>query len=252
MKKFLALLTAVLLLLSFTACNNAGESATSDEYPYGTVVGGEISWSDTKADSAIVGSWQLEDESQIEYYVFTEDCKVMVVRGSVSWEGSAAYGIDKDGVRSYFSEFQYLYGQLTYTIKGDTLTFLDLDGSTQVLKHTSYVAPELKVPEDFKVDKNLVGYFYNEEYKDSYQFLDDGRAVYVMDLTDDQGYLSRCNYTYSVKDGEITLNYHDGKDYGKETFDYTVDSTTLDIGGNTYTRVLFSDDDVVSDTTAAQ
>ena len=58
--------------------------------------------------------------------------------------------------------------------------------------------------------------------------------------------------SYSVKDGEITLNYHDGKDYGKETFDYTVDSTTLDIGGNTYTRVLFSDDDVVSDTTAAR
>ena len=245
MKKFLALLTAVIMLLSFTACNNAGESATSDEYPYGTVVGGEISWSDTKADSAIVGSWQLEDESQVEYYVFTEECKVMVVRGSVYWEGSASYGIDEDGIRSYFSEFQYLYGQLTYTIDGDTLTFLDLDGTTQVLKRSTYTPPVLEVPEDFKVDEKLVGYFYNEEYKDSYEFLEDGTAFYKMDLTDEQGYLSGCKYTYSVKDGKVTLNYHDGKDYGNETFDYTVDSTTLVINGNSYTRVLFSDDDVV-------
>lgn len=158
-----------------------------------------------KADMNLVGAWQIDDEQFTEYYIFTEDSKVKIVRGSVCFEGDAIFS---SGL--YASDFYYMSGELDYKVEGDRVTFDDGAGTMQVLKKARYSAPVLSQYDDFDVSNPLVGTWYNEEYHDSYTFNADGTAQYYMQA-DELSYVSYIDYTYTVRDGSVYFTYDAGQ-----------------------------------------
>lgn len=219
MKKLSLILVLMLVCTFLFGCNNSA--------------GGNDS---VTVDKDLVGAWQLEEENQFEYYIFTEDSKVRIARGSVYFEGDANFVSYSDGSRKYISDFYYMTGELTYTVDDDTVTFDDGQGTVQVLKKTEFTAPELKTYEDFNADNPLVGTWYNEEYNDSYTFNADGTASYTMDNTE-LSYVSHIDYTYKEADGTIYFTYDAGKGSQEITDTYTLSGDILNIASSgEYTR----------------
>lgn len=212
MKKLAFLLMLLLVPVLLFGCNKADEDAKD-------------------VDMDLVGAWQLEDENQIEYYIFTEDSKVCIARGTVYFEGDATFVKYADGSRKYFSNFYYMSGELNYTVDGDTVTFDDGTGTVQVFKKADYSAPELKIYEDFNSKNPLVGTWYNEEYNDTYTFNADGTASYSMDFAELE-YVSHIDYTYNEKDGTIYFTYDAGAGSQEITDTYTIAGDVLSIAGS--------------------
>lgn len=209
MKKFvLFLLIGVVSAFAF-GCNKADESSV---------------------DKALVGAWQIDDEGYSEYYIFTEDSKVRIARGSVYFEGDAVFN---GGV--YASNFYYMAGELSYKVEGDKVTFDDGAGTVQVLKKVDYSAPELKKYDDFKTDNPLVGTWFNEEYNDSYTFNSDGSASYNVE-SPELSYSSHIDYIYTEKDGTLYLTYDAGEGSQEMTAEFSVNGDTLNLEGSEYTR----------------
>lgn len=218
MKKFALVLSFLLIPLLLFGCNNNSADNASG------------------VDMDLVGAWQIADGSQPEYYIFAEDGGVKVQRGTVSFEGEAVFEVNADGTRTYTSNFYYMAGILSYSFNGDTVTFDDGAGTVQTLKKAQYNAPELKKYEDFNSENPLVGTWSNEEYNDSYIFNSDGTATYTMDFGELE-YISRIDYTYSVKDGTVYFTYDAGSGSQELTSVFEIDGDTLVFDGSAeYTR----------------
>ncbi len=218
MKKFGFILVFVLISTLLFGCNNKAD------------------YNPNNVDMDLVGAWQLEDEGQTEYYIFTEDSKVKVVRGTVSFEGEAEFKVNADGSRTYISNFYYMAGELSYTINGDKVTFDNGEGTIQTLKRAEYTAPELKVYDDFDSQNPLIGTWTNEEYCDGYTFNSDGTASYTMDFLDLE-YISRINYTYTEKDGKVYFTYDSGAGSQELVSTYEISGDILVFDGSAeYTR----------------
>lgn len=230
MKKLSFLLLLVLTATMLFGCNNSGTGTSS------TTVGDGVAWSDTAVDKDLVGAWQIEDSTTDEVYLFTEDCKIRITRGSVYMQGDVTYGIDTDGNHKYFSDFYYMAGELDYVVDDETAIFIREDGVTQTFKKIDYTAPELAVYEDFNADNPLVGTWYNEEYNDSYTFNEDGTAVYEMNDTENVC-LYHIDYTYMESDGYMLLTFDagEGVDESKDSYKITGDTLNI-IGLGEYTR----------------
>ncbi len=218
MKKFALIILFVLISALFVGCNNKADDNKSN------------------VDMDLVGAWQLEDESHTEYYIFTKDAQVKVVRGSVSFEGEADFKVNADGSRTYTSNFYYMAGELDYTIDGNKATFDNGQGTIQTLKKAEYVTPELKVYEDFDSKNPLIGTWANAEYNDSYTFNSDGTASYTMDFGELE-YVSRIDYTYTEKDGKVYFTYDSGEGSQELVSTYEISDDTLVFDGSAeYTR----------------
>lgn len=229
MKKLSFLLLLVLTASLLFGCNNTGDTSV-------TVGSDGIAWSDTSVDKDLAGAWKIEGSTTDEVYLFTEDCKVRITRGSVYMQGDVTYGIDTEGNHKYFSDFYYMAGELDYTVDGDTAVFNREDGVTQTFKKIDYTAPQLSVYEDFNAENPLVGTWYNEEYNDSYTFNTDGTAVYEMNDTENVC-LYHIDYTYMEDDGYICLRFDAGEGAEESRDSYKITGDTLNIIGlGEYTR----------------
>ena len=191
---------------------------------------------DKNVDMELVGAWQLESENQPEYYLFTEESEVKVLRGSVSFEGEASFVKNSDGTGKYTSNFYYMAGELTYTFDGDKVTFDNGEGTKQTLKKAEYTAPQLKKYDGFDESNPLIGTWANAEYNDSYTFNSDGTATYSMDFGELE-YVSYIDYTYNVKDGNVYFTYDVGDGAHEISSVYTISADTLTFDGTAeYTR----------------
>ncbi|MBQ4105057.1 MAG: hypothetical protein IJC86_01565 [Clostridia bacterium] len=222
MKKIFSLLLALLVFMSFSACKDDSSDAPSSD---------------------IEGYWKLVDDTYGEYYHFADDGVVQVIRGSVTFEGEAEIAPYEDGGYVYSSEFQYLYGTLIFTLSEDknTLSILPTDSDSesngQAMTRAEFTAPELTPDKNAEIDKDLVGYWYNDTYMDSYEFTKDGYATYILDQTEVYGFISKVEYVYSADGKKAELTYHTGDSY--EVYpggEYTLNGDTLIIDGNEYTR----------------
>ncbi len=212
MKKLIFILLLMLVPTLLFGCNNTSDNAKD-------------------VDMDLVGAWQLDDENQSEYYIFTEDSKVRIARGSVYFEGDATFVSYADGSRKYFSNFYYMSGELSYTVDGDTVIFDDGAGTVQMLKRAEYTAPELKIYDDFNSKNPLVGTWYNEEFNDTYIFNADGTASYSMNMAELE-YVSYIDYTYNEKDGTIYFTYDAGAGSQEITNAYQISGDVLNIDGS--------------------
>lgn len=230
MKKLSFLLLLVLTATLLFGCNNSVSDTPT------TTVGDGIAWSDTAVDKNLVGAWEIDGSTTDEVYLFTEDCKVRITRGSVYMQGDVTYGIDTDGNHKFFSDFYYMAGELDYVVDGDTATFVREDGVTQTFNKIEYNAPELAVYENFNAENPLVGTWYNEEYNDTYIFNADGTAVYEMNDTENVC-LYHIDYTYMEDDGYICMTYDAGEGSAESKDSYVITGDTLNIVGfGEYTR----------------
>lgn len=226
MKKLSLILMFMLVAAMLFGCKEEDEVLTPPE----TVAPG-IAWSSTAADKNLVGAWLIEnDEEHNEIYLFTNDCKIRIVKGSCYFEGDVTYGIDTDGNHKYLSDFYYMAGELTYVVDGDKVIFVNEEGVTRTMVKTQYSAPQLKAFDDFSAENPLVGTWYNEEYNDSYTFNADGTAAYDMDYTE-QAYKTHIDYTYKVVDDLIYFTYDTGDGAEQYTESFSVKGDTLNIIG---------------------
>lgn len=218
MKKFGLIIAVLLLSVLFFGCNNkAGESSKD-------------------VDMDLVGAWQLDVENQPEFYIFTEDSEVKIVRGSISFEGEASFKKNSDGSGTYLSNFYFMSGELKYTINGDKVTFDDGEGLTQTMKKADFTETELKKYDSFNSKNPLIGTWTNSEYSDSYTFNADGTATYVMDFGELE-YVSVIKYTYTEKDGKVYFTYDAGEGLDEISSVYTISGDTLVFDGTAeYTR----------------
>ncbi|MBR3988747.1 MAG: hypothetical protein IKK10_05530 [Clostridia bacterium] len=218
MKKLSLFIVAIFVSMLLFGCNN------------------NVDVNNNNADKDLVGTWQVADENQMEYYIFKDDGKVRIVRGSVYFEGDAVFEANSDGSRKYTSDFYYMNGELTYTIADEKATFDDGEGNVMVLEKADYKAPVLDSYADFNSKNPLVGTWYNDEYNDTYTFNSDGTAEYKMDLAE-LSYVSGIEYNYNEKDGSIYFTYDDGTGSKETVSTYEINGDTLIVDGTAeYTR----------------
>ena len=209
MKKISVILICVLLCMVFFGCNNNSDVTSN-------------------VDTALVGSWQVDGGVGPEYYVFTEDSMVKIVRGSVYFEGEASFVSNGNGGGTYLSNFYYMSGELTYTFNGNTVTFDDGAGTTMTLVKSEYKAPELIDYEDFDSQNPLIGTWANDEYFDSYIFNTDGTALYYMEVAE-LDYTSYIEYTYTVRDDSLVMSYDAGDGVQETLEEFEISGDTLNI-----------------------
>ncbi len=218
MKKISFLIASMLVLLLLFGCNNQADQNT------------------VNVDKELLGAWQVAGENSNEYYIFTDNGKVRIVRGTVYFEGDASFVADSDGSGKYISDFYYMNGELTYTIADNKATFDDGAGNVMTLEKTEYTAPQLETYEDFNSKNALVGTWHNEEYNDTYVFGSDSTASYAIGF-EELSYVSGIEYTYTEKDGSIYFTYDAGTGSQELTSRYEISGDTLIIDGSMeYTR----------------
>ena len=221
MKKISLALLFVLVSVMLFGCGK--EVVTPD-------VNGGTAWSNTSVDKDLVGAWQIEGGDSDVYYIFTENCKIQMVRGTATLEGNVLYGIDANGNHKYKSDCYFRAGELDYVVAGDVVTFTDAKGVQEVLKKVEYTAPVVDGYENFKADNPLVGTWYNEEYKDTFVFAADGTAVQET-VDTEQACVARSVYKYTEADGKLIYCGSDGEGVSEYISDYTIKDNVLNIDG---------------------
>ena len=239
MKKLSALLLILVMLFVFTACGKGSTDATENTGSH------EITWQGL-ADTDIVGAWQLADKSSDEYVLFTPDCKLRMVKGTIVFETDIKFGEDGTGIKSAYTEGNYLYGQWTYTVKdgvltvsypsyeegSDTPVFVDL-----VFNSVDYTPITLQADEDFVADESIVGKWTNAKYADAYEFTSDGYVIYTQEYNDGARiYDIEIKMTYNFKDGNLIVNMHEDNSGNAttQTVEYTLEGTKLLFGESDY------------------
>lgn len=230
MKRFFSLILAVLFVFALCACDGGNSNETTGTTAEPTY---EIDWSDVP-DSEIVGAWEPEDSVSGEYVLFTDDGKLRIVHGTIVFDASIKYGVDGYGNTSAYTEGNYLYGQWVYVLKGDKLIVKYSEDEVKTFNRVDYTPVTLQTKEGFVKDDKLVGKWLNKQYADSYQFTEDGFAIYHQDIEDGiYVYDSEIKYSYTVKDNVITLYYYGSNELEEETqtFEYKIDGTKLLLDG---------------------
>ncbi len=230
MKRFFSLILVALLVMSLGACKPGDTDTTTDKASY------EINWSNLP-DYEIVGAWEPEDAVNDEYVLFTDDGKLRVVYGTIVFDAGIKYGEDGYGNKSAYTEGNYLYGQWTYTVKDDTLTINYSEDQTQVFNKIDYTPITLEAKEDFVKNDALVGKWMNKQYQDSYEFTEDGFAIFRQKLEDGvYVYETEIKHAYTVKDNVITLYFYQANDNKEitQTTEFTIDGTKIVIGEADY------------------
>ncbi len=233
MKRLFALILVCVLVFSLGACKPDDTTVTEPATDAPTY---EIDWSNLP-DYEIVGAWEPEDSVNGEYILFTDDGKLRVVYGTVVFDATIMYGKDGYGNKSAYTEGNYLYGQWTYTIEEDTLTITYLEGEVQKFNSIEYTPITLETKEDFVKNDALVGKWTNKMYADSYEFTEDGFAIFRQTLDDGvYVYETEVKHAYTVDNNEITLYYYKTNDNTEvtETLTYTIDGTKLVVGEADY------------------
>ena len=211
MKKLSAILLILVMLFAFTACGKGSTDATESTGTH------EIDWKGL-ADDEIIGAWEPVDTTSGEYILFTADCKLRVINGTVVYESGIQYGVDGTGVKSAYTESSYLYGQWTYTVADDVLTVTYPqyeDGSAEptsfediVFNAVEYSPITLQADENFVGNDAIVGKWTNAEYADSYEFTEDGYVIYTQDLDDGvYKYTTEIKMTYNFADGNLVVKF---------------------------------------------
>lgn len=221
MKKISLALLFVLVSVMLFGCGK--EVVTPD-------VNGGTAWSNTSVDKDLVGAWQVEGGDSDVYYIFTENCKIQLVRGTDVHEGNVLYGIDANGNHKYKSDCYFRAGELDYVVAGDVVTFTDAKGVQEVLKKVEYTAPVVDGYENFKADNPLVGTWYNEEYKETYIFTEDGTS-YQEIKDDEKAIVARATYKYMEDNGKILFTYDEGNGPEEIICSYSIDNGVLNIDG---------------------
>lgn len=235
MKKLSFILVLIILLSLLVGCSDTGANTDGTDAVEQTIAHG-VSWSDNSVYKALVGSWQLENSETPDIYVFSEDGKIRIVRGTLYFEGNVKYGIDSDGQRKLKSDFYYFSGEFNYQVNEDKAIFVNTEGVTQTFIKVDYTVPELTVYENFNAENPLVGTWYNEEYNDTYVFNADGTAYYEQDNTE-MACVYHVNYTYMEDEGYIKLTYDVGNGVEESNDSYKITGDTLNIIGlGEYTR----------------
>ncbi len=233
MKRLFAILLVCVLVLSLGACKPDDTTTTQPSTGEATY---EIDWTNLP-DQEVVGAWEPAEPVNGEYVLFTDDGKLRVVYGTVVFDASIKYGKDGYGNKSAFTEGTYLYGQWTYTVEEDTLTVTYPDEKVQTFSRINYTPITLKAKEDFVKNDALVGKWINNAYADSYEFTEDGFAVFRQKLEDGiYVYETEIKHAYTVNDNEITLYFYKTNDNTEttETLTYTIDGTKIVLGEADY------------------
>ncbi len=249
MKKLFAIFLVSLLVLSLGACkpgNTTTDPVSTGEGSY------EINWSNLP-DTDVVGAWKAEDSVNDEYVLFTDDGKLRIVYGTVVFDASISYGVDGYGNKSAYTEGNYLYGQWTYRIDGDKLTIDYSEDETKVFNRTDYTPITLEAKADFVKNDELVGKWLNKAYGDSYEFTEDGYAIFRQKVEDGvYAYETEIKHAYTVDDDEITMYFYSDNS-GEEVQDsatFSIDGTKILIGNNDYYLNGEGSPEVIEQTTA--
>lgn len=230
MKRLFAIILAFVMVFSLAACNGSGDTDTttaSQSY--------EIKWSYVP-DNDLVGAWVPADNSTNECVLFTDDAKLRVAFGTVVFDSTLNYGVDGYGNKSCYTEGSYLYGQWTYKIDGDTLTINYSDGD-KVFKRTEYTPITIEAKKEFVKNDKLVGKWLNKMYMDSYEFTEDGYAIYRQEYDDGINvYETEVKHAYTVDGNKINLYFYKTNDKTEvvETKEFTIDGTRILIGEADY------------------
>ncbi|MBQ2825451.1 MAG: hypothetical protein IJF19_04170 [Clostridia bacterium] len=235
MKKLSFILALTLVAVFLFGCNNSGTNTPSSETVPETI-GEGVSWSDNTVYKLLVGTWQIEGGETPDYYIFSEDGKIRITRGSMYFEGDVKYGIDSNGNHKLMSDFYYMSGEFNFVVKDGKAIFVDTEGVAQTFVKAEYTAPKLEVYENFNAENPLVGTWYNEEYNDTYVFNADGTAVYEL-MDNEKACLYHIDYTYNEADGNLKLTYNAGSGVEESSDSYKITDDTLNIIGlGEYTR----------------
>ena len=219
MRKLSLILVLILCFSLLSACSSEKEAESLEAF------------------SKLVGAWQLKEESNGEYYIFTEDKKVQIHRGAVCLEGDAEY-YSKLGVNYYYSEFQYFYGLLTFTVEGDTATFEDDKGVVTEFVRAEYKEAKISPYTDFIADEALVGEWTTADGLDKYTFTAEGLAtnLYTGDY-EELGYRVMCTYSYKILDDK-TMVFLTDTGSGESEFEVscTLSGGKLNLDGAEYSK----------------
>ncbi len=227
MKRFILLFLAMVMILPLSACG--GADLYTDYWMLSD--GSQNSENDHLLNQAI---------SDGAAFQFTKEGDIRMHIGSSVYEGKAIITDLGKGKYLYDSDFQYLNGKLNFDIKKDTMTvYRDYETPEEGQTFIRVEKPDYELkPSSFRqVDDNLTGYWYSDIYLDSYEFFEDGTAVYNIDQSMVYGYKFTVDYVYSTQDGVLNLSYHDGTavtQYPEQY--YTISDDILYIGENMYYR----------------
>lgn len=196
---------------------------------------------------SLIGSWKIKGSKEtantaIPYYSFADDGVAQENYGSITAAGTYK-DVSTGDKKMVFIEIENSFkGTYYFKLTGDekkgyTLTLEEITTSrTYELVKAEAKAKKISPSDDFKPDKKLIGYWYNEKEKKSYEFRMDGTATRITG-----GNTTDCVWTVS-DENVITIKYM--KDEIKSiNLGYVIKKNKLLINNTTYEKTNKNESD---------
>lgn len=182
-------------------------------------------------NKTLIGSWSGDTDGVETTLTFKEDGVVELNMGAITVEGkyeekenkTLNIDIGVDGASIISGEYKY---EITSGFS-DRKLMLTVDNKT--VTYASDQQKELTPPEDFTPVDNLVGTWSNEATGFTYEFTDDGFAIFKRsNMT--------VKLTYTATDAEITLKGNVGGSDQENTLPYTIADDKLTLAEVEYVK----------------
>ncbi len=182
-------------------------------------------------NKTLIGSWAGDTDGIETTLTFKDDGVVDLNMGAITVEGkyedkgnkTLNIDIGVDGANIISGEYKY---EITPGFS-DKKLMLTVDNKT--VAYSSAQPKELTPPEDFTPVDNLVGTWSNEETGFTYEFTNDGFAIFKrLNMT--------VKLTYTATDAEITLKGNVGGNDQENTLPYTIADNKLTLAEVEYVK----------------
>ncbi len=237
MKKFISILTAVLLFSSalfLNGCNTVNKTQSSkstEKAQTSAEKKGSVSelksylLEPVKGKNPLYGTWKIEGVDVVSF-IFRNDNLAQMVMGTEA--DFASLSVDAENKTLSVSFVLGLNGDYSYNLSKDKkeLTLTSKDKKIKLIKQKDYnLIP--KAPKNPEIDNKILGWWQNED-KQIYFFSDNG-IMYSNNIS-----METC-YSYNAKNGKINATYNYGGDV-KISLDYSCKKGNLIINGTKFKK----------------
>lgn len=237
MKKFVSILTAVLLFSSalfLNGCNTVNKTQSSkstEKAQTSAEKNGSVSElksylsEPVKGKNPLYGTWKIENVDVVSF-IFRNDNLAQMVMGTEA--DFASLSVDAENKTLSVSFVLGLNGDYSYNLSKDKkeLTLTSKDKKIKLIKQKDYnLIP--KAPKNPEIDNKILGWWQNED-KQIYFFSDNG-IMYSNNIS-----METC-YSYNAKNGKINATYNYGGDV-KISLDYSCKKGNLIINGTKFKK----------------
>ena len=237
MKKFVSILTAVLLFSSalfLNGCNTVNKTQSSkstEKAQTSAEKKGSVSelksylLEPVKGKNPLYGTWKIEGVDVVSF-IFRNDNLAQMVMGTEA--DFASLSVDAVNKTLSVSFVLGLNGDYSYKLSKDKkeLTLTSKGKKIKLIKQKDYnLIP--KAPKSPEIDNKILGWWQNED-KQIYFFSDNG-IMYSNNIS-----METC-YSYNAKNGKINATYNYGGDV-KISLDYSCKKGNLIINGTKFKK----------------